>query len=395
MASTTGLDLANTNPTSRRSGSQPAKLGGSCCPSVALMRLGEAQRLVQHTNSLNPDMPMLVIDLGTVAQEEGFVKSVETIVAARPWLTTVALTCCGNRDDQTKALFRLRAIPHLHHMNDAECADPASWKQIFRNTFVDRIGAEIEADLIAAEVAARAAAGQVPEAVVFGNADVLELLHLAPRMRKATDLAKLKNVSRVTLWARYKRRYHHNPSELLGTFRCIWSRKLAFMGRSQAQIADFLGQPDTEHHSRVVGTALGLKKSELNEFAYPQTRRVSRGDCDEACRTGYQRGGRRSVVEAPGGGRGACAPAPGGLRRVAREHGPAGGGRGGALGGGAVWRLPQPPGRRARGRVSGRERGGPLARQSAGDAAEPVMPNEHLDPVTVNELVAFVRKAPT
>ena len=70
------------------------------------MRLGEAQRLVQHTNSLNPDMPMLVIDLGTVAQEEGFVKSVETIVAARPWLTTVALTCCGNRDDQTKALFR-------------------------------------------------------------------------------------------------------------------------------------------------------------------------------------------------------------------------------------------------------------------------------------------------
>jgi hypothetical protein len=177
-----------------------------------------------------------------VAQEQDFVKSVETIVAARPWLTTVALTCCGKTDEQMKELFGLRAIPHLHHMNDAELRDPTSWKKLFRDTFVERLAAEIEADLITAEVSARAAAGQPAEALVFGQAELFELLHLAPTIRKASELAKLKGVSRVTLWARYKR-FHHSPSDMLRMFRCLWSRKLAAMGRTQARVGRGFPRP--------------------------------------------------------------------------------------------------------------------------------------------------------
>ena len=192
-------------------------------------------------NSLNPDTLHFAIDLGSVAQEQGLVQSVETVLAAKPWLTTIVLS--GGSAAEVKAVFALRVIPHLHLISQDELGDPATWKRVFRDTFVDRQAEEIEKDLCRAEFSARN--GCCPERdLTFARPPLLALLRAAPTVRKWSEFVKLQKVSRVTLWARY-RRYGHAPSELLRTFRCLWGRKLASMGRTQAQIAFFLGQPDT------------------------------------------------------------------------------------------------------------------------------------------------------
>ena len=160
-----------------------------------VVTLAEAQRELQAQNSLKPDTLHFAIDLASVATERGLVQSVETVLAAKPWLTTILVS--GGSAVEVKAVFALRAIPHLHMLSLEELSDPATWKKVFRDTFVDRQAEEIEKDLCRAEFVARDGCCPEPD-LVFAQPALLELCHTnsprpIPRAPAATfgDLASI------------------------------------------------------------------------------------------------------------------------------------------------------------------------------------------------------------